>query len=261
MQIDEARLAEVQARGLSSGGHSGIEAGLCAMEAAAYIAGEPWSDHPQCACPVITAFMISWNDNLSDEDRNRLILPLVPLTIGTRSTEYVEKRRALMAMDWYIRVQTPAWLRLAGLTKQADTLAGIPEITDMAKVPSIQPALEAVQKDASAARSAARSAAWSAARSAARSAAWSAARSAAESAAWSAAWSAARSAAESAAWSAAESAARSAAESAARSAAESAAWSAARSAVRDVLKPTELSLQDSALDLIRRMCAVKEPVQ
>ncbi len=50
------------------------------MEAAAFIAGEPWSDHPACVCPVIAAFMRSWNDGLSDKDRNRLLLPLIPKT-------------------------------------------------------------------------------------------------------------------------------------------------------------------------------------
>ena len=50
-QINESRLAEVAT--LSSGGHGGIDEGMCVMEAVAYVAGEPWSDAPACACPVI----------------------------------------------------------------------------------------------------------------------------------------------------------------------------------------------------------------
>jgi signal transduction histidine kinase len=207
---------------LGKGSHTSIEDGACVMEAAAWIAGERWSDHPQCACPVITAFLQGWNDSLSDEDRNRLLKPLILRVVGTRATPEIEKRRAIMAADWYIRVQTPAWLRLAGLTlagltEQADAVAALPEIADFLECPSLMPVLTAVRGQASAAESAA----WSAARSAAESAAWSAARSAA--------WSAARSAAESAA----------------RSAAESAAWSA--------LETTRLELQASALDLVIRM--------
>ncbi len=39
---------------------------LCIMEAVAFMAGEPWSDSPACASPVIAAFLRSWNDALSD---------------------------------------------------------------------------------------------------------------------------------------------------------------------------------------------------
>ena len=116
-QINESRLAEVAT--LSSGDHGGIDEGMCVMEAVAYVAGEPWSDAPACACPVITAFMVSWNDSLpSNEDRDRLLKPLIPSIVGTRSTPEVEQRRATMAADWLIRVHTPAWLRAAKLHKR-----------------------------------------------------------------------------------------------------------------------------------------------
>ena len=142
------------------------EARVCAMEAVAFVAGEPWSDHPQCACPIISAFMRSWNDGLPDAER-AILLPLIPKLVGTRSTKAVEAKRATMAADWYVRTFTPAWLRMAGLNGHADTLASFPEIASFAKTPSIRPALEAAQKDAYAAESAAESAAWSAAESAA----------------------------------------------------------------------------------------------
>lgn len=44
---------------LHEGAHKDPADGMCAMEAAAWIAGEPHSDHPACACPVIGAFMRS----------------------------------------------------------------------------------------------------------------------------------------------------------------------------------------------------------
>ena len=164
IQIDEKRLAKIQS--LYSGSHrkngnGRVEA--CAMEAVAFIAGEPWSDHPECACPVIGAFMRAWNDGLADDQRTSLILPLVPRLVGTRSTKKIEQRRATMAADWLIRVHTPAWLRLAKLTEQADLLASLPEITDFKNCPSLMPALTAVRKDADAAWAAA----WDAARDAA----------------------------------------------------------------------------------------------
>lgn len=92
--VDQQRLAHVTALNLKSGGHEANERAMCVMEAVSYVAGEPWSDAPQCACPVITAFMVSWNDSLpSDADRDRLLKPLIPLIVGTRSTPEVEQRR------------------------------------------------------------------------------------------------------------------------------------------------------------------------
>ena len=150
---------------LNHGAHRSISDGMCAMEAAAYVAGEPWSDHPECVCPVLASFMRTWNDGLpSDADRTRLLLPLVPKLIGTRSTKAVEQRRATMAADWLIRTHTVAWLRLAKLDAQADMLAELPEITDLNQCPSIQPTLNAIRKDAAAARAAAWDAAWDALR-------------------------------------------------------------------------------------------------
>ena len=117
------RLAEITR--LDEGGHSDFNNGVCAMEAAAYIVGEPWSDHPQCVCPVIATFMRLWNDALPDGKRTELLLPLIPATVGTRGSDEPANRRATMANDWLVCVHTPAWLRLAGLTGHADTLANL----------------------------------------------------------------------------------------------------------------------------------------
>ena len=241
---------------LQSGSHApnGI---ACVMEAVAYVAGEPWSDHPKCVCPVIGAFLRSWNDGLPDNVRDTLLRPLVPLVMGTRGDKALEQRRALMAADWLVRVYTPAWLRLAKLVTQADALAGLPEITDMAQCPSLMPALEAARSDSNtagyAAGAAARAAAWAGA--------WAAARAAAGAAAWDAAWAAAgaaaRDAAGAAAWAAARTAARDAAWDAARDAAGAAAWAAAGAAARDALAATCRELQQSALILVRKMIAAR----
>jgi hypothetical protein len=229
------RLEEVASRGLKRGAHSDPVEGMCAMEAAAYVAGEPWSDNPQCVSPVIAAFLRNWNDSLPSADRDRLIPPdLIALTIGTRGSDALEHRRSLMAADWLVRTHTVAWLRLANLDAQADALAALPEITRMEQVPSIRGPLEAARRDADAARAAARAAAGDAARDAA----WDAARDAA----WDAAWDAAGDAARAAAWDAA------------RAAAWDAAGDAAGDAARAAVKLTTVSLQASAGDLIRRMC-------
>jgi hypothetical protein len=91
--------------------------------------------------------------------------------VNTRGDKALEEKRALMAADWLVRVNTPAWLRLAGLTTHADALSALPEITSFKQVPSIRGPIETARKDAAAAWDAAWVAAWVAAMAAARAAA------------------------------------------------------------------------------------------
>ena len=81
---------------LKSGAHP-PNGEACVMEAVAFVAGEPWSDHPACACPVIGAFLRSWNDLLPDDKRDTLLRPIVLRLIGTRGNVDLEQRRATMA--------------------------------------------------------------------------------------------------------------------------------------------------------------------
>jgi hypothetical protein len=256
--IDAARLAEVKAVTLASGGHDNEQNAFCVMEAVAYVAGEPWSDSPQCASPVIAAFLRSWNDSLGDEPRNRLLKPLIPLLVGTKASDEVEEKRSYMALDWLIRVFTPKWLELVpSLHEHAKALRDLEGIADIAGAAAAGGKVRAAWDAArDAAGDAARAAAWAAARDAAwdaaRDAAWAAARDAAWAAARDAAWDAAWDAARDAAWAAARDAARDAAGDAAGDAARDAAWDAAW----DALNPTTEWLQASALSLIHRMIEV-----
>ncbi len=156
------------------------------MEAVAWLAGEPHSDRPSCASLPIAALMRSWNDSLDEESRNRLLKPLLPRLVGSRSTPAVEKKRSLLALDWLIRTYMPAWLDLVpSLAEDAATLRSLPEIVDE-KTAEVGEIVRAIEKRASAAGSAAYSAAESAAYYAAESAAYYAAYYAAGSAARSA---------------------------------------------------------------------------
>ena len=101
--------------------------------------------------------------------------------MGSKSTKKVEQKRALLCADWLIRVNTPTWLRLAGLAVHADALEALPEITAFAQIPSMRGTIEAARTGAykawatgaagAAAGAAARAAAWDAAGAAARDAA------------------------------------------------------------------------------------------
>ncbi len=211
---------------LKTGKHAAPSNGLadaCVMEAVAYVAGEPWSDHPECASQVLGAFLRSWNDSLPDVDR-QMLKQYIPRLVGSKGTKEREDARAFMAMDWLVREYTPVWLRAAKLDKQAELLEALPEIRRGMAVPSIRPTIDTVRADARAAWDAA----WDAARAAARAAAWDAARDAA--------------------WDAARDAARAAA----RDAARAAAWDAAR----DALRPSVVALQASAHHLVDRMLMV-----
>ena len=234
---------------LGYGSHANFEAGACAMELVSYIAGEPWSDHPPCVCPVLSAFVRRWNDDLPNDERDKILKPFLPRLIDTRGSNALAERRALMAADWLLRVHTPAWLQLAGLRAQADTLASLPEITSVTQLDeSLCGPLEAIRKDAAAARAAA---AWATAAraAAARAAAAGATAAGAAAAGAAAAWAAA-------AWAAAARAA--AAGAAAAWATEAWAAAAGAAAAEVALKQTRLRLQGSACDLLSRMIDAKE---
>ena len=40
---------------LANGGHKSADDGMCLMEAVAYVAGEPHSDSPACASPILAS--------------------------------------------------------------------------------------------------------------------------------------------------------------------------------------------------------------
>ena len=147
---------------LATGQHPGPNGVACVMEAVSYIAGEPWSDHPECASKVITGFLIRWNDAMNDADR-QILKPLIPRLVGTKASVKVEEKRAWMLTDWLARECAPAWSRLAGLTAQAELLEGLSPLTSAATARKAQPRLETARTDARAAWDAARDAAWAAA--------------------------------------------------------------------------------------------------
>jgi hypothetical protein len=66
---------------LSRGKHRNPRKGACFMEFASYLAGEPWSDHPDCTHPLLAGVARDVNDCTSDAGRSRLA-PLIPSVIG-----------------------------------------------------------------------------------------------------------------------------------------------------------------------------------
>ncbi len=163
--VDQLRMTlDLDTLTLDSGSHEPDDGEGGVMEWVSVLAGEDWTDHPACTSPVIASFLRSWNDALPDDTRQDLkrFIPALP---GTNKGRELDDRLAWMCTDWLVRVQAPAWLRLAGLTDQAEMLASMQELT-AETTPSIMPVLKAVRSDAAAAWAAAGDAARAAARDA-----------------------------------------------------------------------------------------------
>ena len=154
---------------LAKGAHKDRSDGLCLLEAVAWFAGEPHSDHPACVSPVLAAYGRSLNDALGDDSR-RLLIPFISVLSRTAG-DGLDEARGYLALDWIIRVYTPAWLDVAGLTREARALRDLRCISDMAAVQDARPVVLSAWDAAwaaarAAARDAARDAAWAAARAA-----------------------------------------------------------------------------------------------
>ena len=61
----------------SRGRHSTVTAGVCLMELASVVAGEPFTDHPQCVHPALALAARVVNDQVGDTVRQSLV-PLLP---------------------------------------------------------------------------------------------------------------------------------------------------------------------------------------
>lgn len=88
------------------------------------------SSAPARVSLVIDTFARYWNRALkSDAERDRLLKDLIPLMVGTRTTQVDDYTRALMVMDWMVREFAPAWLDLvSALATHAAALRAIPPV-------------------------------------------------------------------------------------------------------------------------------------
>ena len=73
--------------------------GACVMEVASLLAGERFSDHPRAVCPVIAAFLRTYNDRLDDGNRQELYR-YATMVVGTAAGHRVRRERERMLMRW-----------------------------------------------------------------------------------------------------------------------------------------------------------------
>ena len=137
---------------LKGGKHTTRASGMCAMELVAYMAGEKHTDTPECACPIITHFVVSWNDSLYDNaSRNRWIKPVLPQVIdsivrtskGELDTDVLVKRVAIR-LEYTLRNFLPLDLEMIAdcftdkkLSEAQEALRSAGE--NLRKIPSIKP--------------------------------------------------------------------------------------------------------------------------
>jgi hypothetical protein len=120
---------------LTQGSHVSVEDGLCLLEATAFLAGEPHSDHPVCVSPVLAAFGRGLNDApwSSNEARTQHLEPLIPLLIGTAG-KTDEQAVAERLVRWSIRVAVPLALRASGLDAEAVKLESLSPTATMSEL-------------------------------------------------------------------------------------------------------------------------------
>lgn len=67
---------------LGHGKHSDPKDGACVMEMVSFLAGEKFSDEPNCVHTTIRSLAITVNDWVSDDNRSRIAL-MIPMFMGT----------------------------------------------------------------------------------------------------------------------------------------------------------------------------------
>jgi hypothetical protein len=77
---------------LSAGRHTGPEDGVCVLELASMLAGEPFTDRPRSVSPCVASLLRGLNDGLDDE-RRQALKRFAATSVGTVAPRGVERRR------------------------------------------------------------------------------------------------------------------------------------------------------------------------
>ena len=107
---------------LDAGRHASPDHGMCTVELASVLAGEPFSDHPESVCPVIAAFVRTYNDRV-DAQRRQDLVPYAARIVGTRGDRDTERTRAVRCAAWAL-AQRQGLADHAGLRRLAGAHGG-----------------------------------------------------------------------------------------------------------------------------------------
>ncbi len=106
---------------LTTGAHRSREEGVCAMEAAAWLAGEAHSDVPACVCFVLCAYVQRLNDAewSSDAARTAALRPWIPRLLHTATGDAAGIARASWLADRALSTWAPLALQAGVLEMEA----------------------------------------------------------------------------------------------------------------------------------------------
>jgi hypothetical protein len=76
---------------LARGWHATPDDGVCVVELASMLAGEPFSDRPKSVCRLIGALLRAYNDLAGD--RRQELYECAAMAVGTRGSATLERRR------------------------------------------------------------------------------------------------------------------------------------------------------------------------
>ena len=112
---------------------------------------------PRGVSPVLHAYGMRLNDALPDDRRQELrrYLPNGTSPLAGTAKDGKDTTRGYIALDWLIRISTPAWLDLAGLTADAAALRDLRRVDGSAAVKAAGPVVRDARGHAAAAAAAA----------------------------------------------------------------------------------------------------------
>lgn len=113
---------------LAPGAHDADAGEACVMEYVSLLAGEDWSDRPDCTHPLLAHEARTVNDELDDRDRH-LLVPLVGRLFGTTdvSAAVTARLRLRQAQAAVLLLEPSARARVAALTERAEAAVVSPE--------------------------------------------------------------------------------------------------------------------------------------
>ena len=129
---------------LAEGLHDSPEGRLCVMECVAYVMGAEHSDHPACACPIVTSVAIYANDERLKECGPALAKRILRLAGSKRDLD-TQIRRVYFLADFLFRTVLPSSLgiRHAALALQLSDLKALESFDDLDDLAPLVEALEA----------------------------------------------------------------------------------------------------------------------
>lgn len=112
---------------LRRGSSSDPSTGACTMDAVSWFAYGHLGDHPECASPVLTGYVIIGQDAMSHRERQRL-KPFIFRLIGSRDPA-AESVRARILVLAAVRRFAPMAVEALGYRCEAETMRALPDDT------------------------------------------------------------------------------------------------------------------------------------